>query len=59
LNACAARHQHIAFTDDIYRTVTGYRCRVKLLDTPDTYYEKIDAYARTRAWEGEKAPHPD
>jgi len=37
--------QHIALeTDDIYDTVMRLKERgVKLLDTPDTYYEKIDA----------------
>jgi 4-hydroxyphenylpyruvate dioxygenase len=36
--------QHIALgTDDIYATVDGLRANgVGLLDTPDTYYEKVD-----------------
>jgi len=37
--------QHIAlFTDDIYRTVEQMRARgIAFLDTPDTYFEVIDA----------------
>ncbi|HET9159144.1 MAG TPA: 4-hydroxyphenylpyruvate dioxygenase [Caulobacteraceae bacterium] len=37
--------QHLAFTtDDIYATVEALRARgVKLQDTPDTYYEQLDA----------------
>ncbi len=37
--------QHIALhTDDIFRTVDTLRAsNVKLMDTPDTYYEQVDA----------------